>query len=96
MKISSTLLNEIEVCIEKMDEINIEYNDINSRLEKLFPDICINGWRSEAGPIPNGFEEQDDGIFVRQSGNCDFGYSGSIWVPVDGVDNIYVVIDYYC
>ena len=46
--------------------------------------------------IPCTAKRQEDGTYVSQSGNCDYGYSGTIYLPVQGDDVLWIAVGYNC
>ena len=93
-KSTAQKVEEYQKCYETANRLFDEILHDLSEFEDvpLITDISIvsqDAWSSSA-------VKQEDGSYVSQSGNCDFGYSGTVYIPIENSPNSYVAIGYIC
>ena len=73
------------------------FEEIRKGLSEIDNDVDITDVSTcHFDHIPPSAERQKDGTYVSQSGNCDYGYSGTVYLPVQDDDVMWIAVGYIC
>ena len=96
MIIDESTARMVESYVNTVQTAHYLYTEITRRLKEIDDEVCITDFSyCYKEDIPGDADSNNDGSYTTQSGNCDYGYSGTVYIPTE-IDNFFICVGYTC